>query len=433
MGKCPSCGVWDSLDQETLAPATKASGFPAGSRPVRKPVPLNQIDQTAGFRESTGSAELNRVLGGGLRDGMVVLIGGEPGIGKSTLMLQTLGRMAEVKGPALYVSGEESNRQIKLRADRLGIDSAKLLVLAETNLELITAWVRETKPGVAVIDSVQTLTTDNSTSAPGGVTQLRECTARLAGLAKERGLPLLLVGHVTKSGALAGPKVVEHMVDTVLYFEGGEDQGYRILRTAKNRFGSTNEIGVFEMTGKGLKEVANPSELFLAGRPVNEPGSVVVPCLEGTRPVLVEIQALASATTFAQPKRTALGVDPGRVALLAAVLEKKIGLPLSGHDLFVNVTGGLKITEPAADLGLALAMASSLLDQPLDPATVVMGEVGLTGEIRTVARAEQRLAEARKLGFTTAILPARAIKKPPSGLKIEKVTLLGKAIKRAIG
>ncbi len=438
LGQCPSCRTWDSFAREMEQPKIPtAATTPASSRPVS----LGEVETVSGGRQSTGSAELDRVLGGGLREGMVVLVGGDPGIGKSTLMLQCLSHLAGACPPVLYLSGEESARQLKLRAGRLGIggkSSEGLLLHTETCLERILPWVEEIRPRAVVVDSIQTFRTERVNSTPGSLVQVRESTALFSRLAKERNIPLFLVGHVTKSGTLAGPRMVEHMVDTVLYFEGREGQGYRILRAVKNRFGSTNEIGVFEMTGRGLKEVENPSALFLSERPLDQPGSVVVPCLEGSRPILVEIQALVAPTPFSQPKRTALGVDGGRVALLAAVLEKKMGLSLSGHDIYLNVAGGVRVSEPGADLGIALALASSLLDRVIDSRTILLGEVGLAGEVRNVARPELRLAEAAKLGFERAIVPRRAAQngkkdKAGKGLELWGVDYLKDALRKGLG
>ena len=436
LGQCPTCQTWDSFAQELEEPRAKP-GLPAPS--FSKPVALTEVSGMDGDRRTTGSAELDRVLGGGVRGGMVVLVGGDPGIGKSTLMLQCLGHLASVDPPVLYLSGEESARQLKLRAGRLkigGKGAEGILLHTETTLERILPWVDQIRPKAVVVDSIQTFQTERVNSAPGSLVQVRESTARFSRLAKERNIPLFLVGHVTKSGALAGPKMVEHMVDTVLYFEGRESQGYRILRAVKNRFGSTNEIGVFEMTGLGLREVENPSALFLSERPLDQPGSVVVPCLEGTRPILVEIQALVTPTPFSQPKRTSLGVDSGRVSLLAAVLEKKLGLSLSGQDIYLNVAGGVRVVEPGADLGVALALASSLLDRVVDSKTVLLGEVGLAGEVRNVPRPELRLAEAAKLGFERAIVPQRAARggaKAAKGLELMGVEYLKEAIRKGLG
>ena len=436
LGQCPSCQTWDSFAQEMERPGPPALAAALSSS---RPVPLGQVQTGAEQRLATGSAELDRVLGGGLREGMVVLVGGDPGIGKSTLMLQALGHLAGTAPPVLYLSGEESARQLKLRARRLGLEGRSgegMLLHTETSLERILPWIEEIEPRALVVDSIQTFRTESVNSTPGSLVQVRESTARFSRLAKERHIPLFLVGHVTKSGTLAGPRMVEHMVDTVLYFEGREGQGYRILRAVKNRFGSTNEIGVFEMTGRGLQEVENPSALFLSERPLDQPGSVVVPCLEGSRPILVEIQALVAPTPFSQPKRTALGVDSGRVALLAAVLEKKLGLSLSGHDIYLNVAGGVRVSEPGADLGIALALASSLLDRVVDSKTILLGEVGLAGEVRNVARPELRLAEAAKLGFERAIVPGRAARSGAGkgkGMELVGVEYLKDAVRKGLG
>ncbi len=425
MGRCPGCRTWESLIEEPVSPDPGPSFGPAA--PL---IPLAEVDQSGEARLSSGLGEMDRVLGGGIMAGSAVVVGGDPGIGKSTLMLQTLGHLARQSAPVLYVSGEESARQIRIRADRLGLSGRGLFVLTETRVERILPGLKELRPRVVVLDSIQTLQVAELSSTPGSLAQIRESAARFVRLAKETNCPVFLVGHVTKTGALAGPRVVEHMVDTVLYLDGQQGQGFRILRAAKNRFGPTNEIGVFEMKEEGLKEVANPSALFLSERPLGQPGSVVVPCVEGTRPILVEIQALVAPSAFAMPKRTAQGVDAGRVAILSAVLEKKLGLTLSGQDVYVNVAGGVRVQEPAADLGLAVALAGSLLDRVVEEKTVLLGEVGLAGEIRAVAQAEKRLTEAGKLGFTRAMVPFRTaeqIKKPP--LELIGVGFLGQALK----
>jgi len=353
----------------------------------------------------TGISELDRVLGGGVVTGSLVLIGGDPGIGKSTLLLQASRALADRSGPVLYVSGEESAGQIKLRADRLGIAAPGLYFAAETDLGLIEAHVADLRPRVLIVDSIQTAFLPGLESAPGSVSQVRECGARLMTLAKGEGIATFLVGHVTKEGAIAGPRVLEHLVDTVLYFEGEQHHAYRVLRSVKNRFGSTNEIGVFEMAERGLIEVTNPSGFFLSERPKGAPGSVVVASLEGTRPLLLELQALVSPASFGTPRRTVLGADYNRVCLLLAVLEKRLGFPLQSQDAFVNVAGGGRVSEPAADLGVVLAAASSYLDRPLRSDLVVMGEVGLTGEVRAVTALEVRLKEAAALGFAGAVVP----------------------------
>ncbi len=431
MGRCPACRTWDSLVEEFTA-ASPSAKRAAKSGPA--PIGLDSIDRGREERTSTGIAEFDRVLGGGLMAGSAVLLGGDPGIGKSTLMLQVLGALAREDRPVLYVSGEESARQIRLRADRLGISGAGLFILTETGVEAIIERIRELAPKAVVLDSIQTLAVETIPSTPGSLTQIREAGARCIALAKSGGCPVFLIGHVTKSGALAGPRVIEHMVDTVLYFEGGQDHAFRIVRAVKNRFGSTNEIGVFEMKETGLHEVANPSALFLAERPEGQPGSVVVPCLEGTRPILVEIQALVSASPYAQAKRTALGVDAARVAMLGAVLERKLGLSLAGQDVFVNVAGGVRVSEPGTDLGLAAALASSLMDKPVDPEAVFLGEVGLAGEIRTVSRAEVRLTEAGKLGFKRAVVPSRLARElNGSPIELIGVDYLAEALDRLWG
>ncbi|MRR16970.1 MAG: DNA repair protein RadA, partial [Deltaproteobacteria bacterium] len=358
-----------------------------------------------GERTLTGIAEIDRVLGGGIVGGSAVLIGGDPGIGKSTLMLQVMKNLAQSGRKVLYVSGEESASQIKLRANRIGAGARDLLVLIEVSLEKILEQVKKLAPAIVVIDSIQTVYSGDLMSAPGSVGQVREASSRMILSAKKNGIPVFLIGHVTKDGSIAGPKVLEHMVDTVLYFEGDSGHAYRIIRSIKNRFGPTNEIGVFEMQDRGLKEVENPSAFFLAERPQNAAGSVVVPSLEGTRPILVEIQALASASNLGMPRRTAIGVDHNRVSLLVAVLDKICGLHLGGSDIFINVAGGVRVEEPAVDLGIVAAMASSFLDRPVDARTIVLGEVGLAGEVRAVSQVETRVKEAARLGFNRCIVP----------------------------
>jgi DNA repair protein RadA/Sms len=385
------------------------------------PLPLSQVKRDLQQRLSCGISEFDRVLGGGLVKGSMVLIGGDPGIGKSTLLLQASAHLAVTAGSVLYVSAEESPEQIKLRSLRLGINAAELFLLAETNVERIIVQISALKPKAVIIDSIQTVFTAAIESAPGSVSQVRESAGRLMLHAKASGTPIFLVGHVTKDGALAGPRVLEHLVDTVLYFEGDSGHAFRILRAAKNRFGSTNEIGVFEMKDSGLCEVANPSELFLAERPLGASGSVVVAALEGTRPLLVELQALVSSTSFGTPRRTTIGVDHNRLALLVAVLEKKVGLQLSGHDIFMNAVGGVRLNEPAADLGMIMAVASSHLDKPVDPQTFFLGEVGLSGEVRAVSQPEIRIKEAAKLGFKRCVLPAGSLKQ----VKVKGVELVG--------
>ena len=370
-----------------------------------KPLPIEEISADEGERMLTGIAEIDRVLGGGIVSGSAILIGGEPGIGKSTLMLQVMKNIASGGSKVLYVSGEESAHQIKLRSNRIDAAAKDLLVLVEVSLEKILDHVKKIDPAIVVIDSIQTMYSGDLMSAPGSVGQVREASSRLILSAKKNGIPVFLIGHVTKDGSIAGPKVLEHMVDTVLYFEGDAGHAYRIIRSIKNRFGPTNEIGVFEMQDKGLREVPNPSSFFLAERPQNAPGSVVVSSLEGTRPILVEIQALVSQSNLGMPRRTAIGVDHNRVSLLVAVLDRICGLHLGGSDIFINVAGGVRVEEPAVDLGVVAAMASSFLDRPVDPKTIIVGEVGLTGEVRAVSQMETRVKEASRLGFNRCILP----------------------------
>lgn len=399
LGKCPDCGEWNTLVEERkeARQSIKSSGR-------TEPQPLNTVVSGQEKRISTNINELDRVLGGGVVPGSVVLVGGDPGIGKSTVLLQALAGLSKKINIAMYVSGEESPEQIKLRADRLSINSEKINLLAETSLEGIIDAARSLNPGVIIIDSIQTIYTEEILSAPGSVGQVRECAARLMFFAKKTNIPIFIVGHVTKDGAIAGPRVLEHIVDTVLYFEGDRGHPYRIIRTVKNRFGSTNEIGVFEMTDSGLSEIENPSELFLSERPLNVSGSTVIASIEGTRPLMVEIQALVAATTFGVPRRTSIGVDFNRVNLLTAVLEKRAGLHLGAMDIFINVVGGLKILEPAIDLAIVATITSSLKEKPIDPKIFMFGEVGLSGEIRGVAYAEQRIKEAAKIGFKRAII-----------------------------
>jgi DNA repair protein RadA/Sms len=394
------------------------------------PVPIDSIDLEHEHRLQTNIAEFDRVLGGGLVAGTLVLIGGDPGIGKSTLMLQALFGLAGLGHKVLYVSGEESVRQIRLRSKRLATVSSDMLIVSEVEVDAILGMIESTKPQVLVIDSIQTMFNAELSSAPGSVSQVREATVRLMMLAKKTGIPTLLVGHVTKDGAIAGPKLLEHMVDTVLYFEGDRNHIFRILRAVKNRFGSTNEIGVFEMKDKGLEEVANPSAVFLSERPAEAPGSVVTASMEGTRPILVELQALASGTSFGTPRRTILGLDQNRVALLAAVMEKKLGMHLMGYDIFMNVAGGVKVSEPAVDLAVVSAIASSFLDKAMPENTVVLGEVGLTGEVRAIGQIDNRIAEIKKMGFTRCLVPDTNLKRIPriDGIEITGVKTVGEAI-----
>jgi DNA repair protein RadA/Sms len=404
LGRCPDCGAWASLSEELEAGDTEKRPAWGAAGGAAKPTLITEVAGEAESRRHTGIAELDRVLGGGVVAGSLVLLGGDPGIGKSTLLLAALDRLSR-EGAALYVSGEESLRQTKMRAERLGVTSTTLHLYAETDAEKILAAAESLKPTALVIDSIQTMYLPELGSAPGTISQVREVAGRLMAYAKRTGVPTFLVGHMTKDGSIAGPRVLEHMVDTVLYFEGERGHPFRILRAHKNRFGSTNEIGVFEMKGAGLEEVTDPSALFLAERPVGKPGSVVTSTLNGTRPLLVEVQALVAPTGYGTARRTAMGVDTNRVALLAAVLEKKEGIALVGCDIFVNVAGGMQLTEPASDLAVCAALVSSLRNKPIDPHTLVLGEVGLAGEVRAVGQVEPRLAEAAKMGFKTVILP----------------------------
>jgi DNA repair protein RadA/Sms len=411
MGKCPDCAAWDSFVEERQDAGAKQARMRDLNRLMTTPVPMNSITLDVERRLYTDIKEFDRVLGGGLVPGTLVLIGGDPGIGKSTLMLQAMYGLANRGHKVLYVSGEESIQQIRLRSKRLATVFPDMLVVSEVDVDAIMAMIATTAPEVVVIDSIQTMFNAELTSAPGSVSQVREATVRLMLMAKKTGIPTLLVGHVTKDGAIAGPKLLEHMVDTVLYFEGDRNHIFRILRAVKNRFGSTNEIGVFEMKDRGLEEVANPSAVFLSERPAGVPGSVVTASMEGTRPILVELQALASATNFGTPRRTILGLDSNRVALLAAVIEKKLGMHLMGYDIFMNVAGGVRVTEPAVDLAIVAAVASSFLDKSIADHTLVLGEVGLTGEVRAIGQIDTRIAESKKMGFSRCLVPASNLKR----------------------
>ena len=424
VGRCPSCGAWNTMEEAIAAqPEKEKTGkIAANQRPGtgQKPLPLKDIPEDTTLRSPTGISELDRVLGGGIVEGGLILIGGDPGIGKSTLLLQVCSHLAADGKRVLYVSGEESARQIKLRARRLGIDQPGLYVLAENALDAVETQLRQLQPDVAVIDSIQTMYRPEMSSAPGSVSQIREGTSLLMRLCKETGISMFLVGHVTKDGAIAGPRMLEHMVDVVLYFEGDRQQDYRLLRAVKNRFGSVNELGVFRMTGQGMQVVPNPSEELLSHRAKGASGSAVFCGLEGSRPLLCDVQALTSPTYFGTPRRTVNGADAGRVALLLAVLEKRAGQKTFNQDVYINVAGGLELSEPAADLALCVAVASSLKDQPVGPDVAVMGEVGLAGEIRTVPQCERRVAECARLGFTTLVVPrsnARQLK-APEGVKV---------------
>jgi len=408
LGRCSECGEWNSMVEEKIQPLTdRRRGFEPRTS---KPIPLAEIDFRDENRFPCKTEEFNRVLGGGIVPGSLVLIGGDPGIGKSTLMLQEAVSLASKEFPILYISGEESTSQTKLRANRLNLNSDELFLLAETDLERITEHIEALNPGMIVVDSIQAMYQPQFASPPGSISQVRECALQFLSLAKNKYIPVFLIGHVTKEGYIAGPKVLEHMVDTLLFFEGDKDHFYRILRTVKNRFGSTNEIGVFEMTDRGLREVTNPSEIFLSQRAENTSGSVVVCLIEGTRPILVEIQALVGPSNYGLPQRTTTGVDAKRLALLLAVLEKRVGLRLGTFDVFVNVVGGVKIDETSADLGILVSIVSSFKNRSVDPKAIFMGEVGLGGEIRAISKIEKRLSEAEKLGFRQCIVPNANLK-----------------------
>lgn len=423
LGKCPDCGKWNSFAEETYSEAKVAERYAASEFYTlsSEAMPLSKLKEREVIRFSSGNGELDRLLGGGVVPGSLTLIGGDPGVGKSTLMLQMLGAISQ-ETPVLYISGEESAGQIKLRADRLGIRSENLYVISENNLQKALQAVDKLKPKLMIVDSIQTVFLPEFESAPGSLTQVRECTGRLLYLTKSRSTATWLVGHMTKEGMIAGPKVLEHLVDTVLYFEGEKGQSFRLLRTYKNRFGSTNEVGVFEMASEGLLPVKNPSALFLSENAETAAGSVVVSSLEGTRPFLVEVQVLVTSSNFGTPRRVSLGIDPNRLALLVAILEKTVGLSYAGQDIFVNVVGGLKLTEPGADLGLIAALASSHRSKPIPKGSVFIGEVGLSGEIRPVSQMDLRLAEIERLGFERVYYSAKA-KAPKTQGKIELIPL----------
>lgn len=420
--------MWNAFVEELVSREKKGRASAKGEG--APPQPISMLNMADEDRIKTGLTELDRVLGGGMVPGSAVLVGGDPGIGKSTLLLQAMGRFAGAGHRVLYVTGEESMRQIRLRGERLKALSQDLLVYAETSVERIVEAIKEIKPAVLVVDSVQTVYTERLESSPGSVSQVREISSELISYAKEQEIPVFLVGHVTKDGSIAGPKVLEHMVDTVLYFEGERGHVFRVLRAVKNRFGSVMEIGVFEMKENGLSEVHNPSEIFLAERPVGSSGSAVVSSLEGTRTILVEVQSLVCPTLFGVPRRTVVGVDYNKVILLAAVLEKKASIALANHDIFIKVTGGIKLDEPAVDLGILASITSNFLDRPIEPKTVIFGEVGLAGEVRAINQVEPRVREAQKLGFKRCILPKDNIKglKKIGDMRLEGVSIIKEAI-----
>lgn len=432
LGRCPGCGEWQTMVEEVPPRARLMEFSPHEGESSPTPQTIDNIDIADDYRLSTHIEELDRVLGGGVVPGSITLIGGDPGIGKSTLVLQALSNLSIGGTQVLYLSGEESAKQIKMRGDRINIQSESLYVVTEISLEKIFQIVRELKPSIIAIDSIQTIYTADLESAPGSISQVRETAARLLALSKKTGVPIFLIGHVTKDGSIAGPRILEHMVDTVLYFEGDRGHPFRVLRAVKNRFGSTNEIGVFEMGSYGLRQVLNPSELFLSERPLDVPGSVVVASIEGSRPILVELQALVTSSSLGVPRRTVIGLDYNRVSLLIAIVEKKVGLNLMGRDIFLNVAGGVRVEEPAVDLGTVTVIVSSFKEKPVPSKTVVMGEVGLAGEIRAVNQIEMRVAEASKLGFTRLILPKNNLSRLDTKTSVELigVVTIKEALKR---
>ena len=434
-GRCTACGAWNTAVEEELQPEVKTKNV-ASYRPAQdeenKPKALTDIEVGAIARITSGYGEIDRVLGGGIVPGALILLGGDPGIGKSTLLLQVSGRIAEDSGKVLYASGEESDMQLKLRAHRLGINSSNLLVQAETNLDTILNEAKRSQPMLLVIDSIQTMYVGSVESAPGSVSQVRECTARLLRFAKDQDIPVIIIGHVTKDGTIAGPRMLEHMVDVVLYFEGERSYQFRILRGIKNRFGSTSESGLFTMEEEGLGELLNPSATLLAERSEEETGSAIMAYLEGVRPILVEVQSLVVSTAFGMPRRTAIGYDLNKLILILAVLEKRCGFTLGNKDVYVTIIGGLKVNEPACDLAMAVAIISNLKNKPVPPDMVILGEVGLTGNIRSIPRIEQRIAEAKKLGFKQFIIPAgnvKQLKGIQEGISIQGVTSIQEVMK----
>lgn len=437
MGRCPNCGEFNTFQEvveEVIKPSAKQAARAAGGAARSVPQRLDEISVEAEERVRVPIEEFNRVMGGGVVPGSIILLGGEPGIGKSTLLTSIAALLSYEAGTVLYVSGEESQRQIKMRADRLGIQARDLFLLTETNLGAIFEHVYQLRPAILIVDSIQTVYTEEVDSSPGLVSQVRECASRLQGLAKSSGISVFLIGHVTKDGSIAGPRVLEHIVDTVLYLEGDAFQSFRLLRSVKNRFGATSEVGVFEMQGAGMVEVPNPSEAFLAERVVNAPGSAIAVTMEGTRPLLVEIQALTSPTTFGNARRTPNGVDINRLLLISAVLGKRMGLKLFEQDIFVNVVGGMKVDEPASDLAMAVAIASSYFDKPVPADIAVIGEIGLSGEVRAVSQLAMRLNEAAKIGFKRILLPKmrRKVEDIPPGLQLLECRSIADALRAVL-
>lgn len=415
-GKCPECGEWNTMEEQNVVPTGKSNSIGRARSAVQSVKRLSEINSDIEKRILTGNKEFDRVLGGGIVEGSLVLLSGDPGIGKSTILLQICQKLGESK-KILYISGEESERQIKLRANRLGVITDNLYILSQTDVAIVVETIKSEKPNVVIIDSIQTMMIDEVSSSAGSITQVRECTNIFMHLAKSLGIPIFVVGHVNKDGAIAGPKVLEHIVDTVLYFEGERNYSYRILRSAKNRFGSTNEIGVFEMTQDGLKEVENPSLMMLSGRPKNASGTCVACTMEGSRPILAEVQALVTASGFGTPRRMSTGFDYNRMSMIIAVLEKRAGYFFNGMDTYLNIVGGLRLYEPAADLSVAMALVSSLKDEIVNEQTLAFGEIGLAGEIRAVNNCEQRIVEAKRLGFSKCIIPFHNYKSLSKSIK----------------
>jgi DNA repair protein RadA/Sms len=435
-GRCPECGAWGSMVETIEAPPERSEGVARSRSVALKVTPLETVESAEEHRHVIPISELNRVLGGGLVPGSLVLVGGDPGIGKSTLLLQAASLLARTTPPVLYVSAEESAQQVRLRADRLGLGTAGVYVFSETRLDDVLAAAEKLNPSLLIIDSIQTVYLDELTSAAGSVSQVRECTSRIMQFAKPRQLPVFLVGHVTKEGAIAGPRVLEHMVDAVVYLEGDRFHQFRILRAVKNRFGSTDEVGVFEMADAGMREVRNPSEVFLQERAGNASGSAIAVTMEGSRPILLEVQALTATSALGMPRRTANGFDANRVQMLVAVLTKRVGLPLGGQDIYVNIVGGLRVVEPAIDLAVIVALSSSFRERPVDRTAVVIGEVGLSGELRSVNQLDRRLSEAMRLGFKRAIVPASprgTTASTSNNMQICRAGTVAEAIEMALG